>query len=519
MALVWKASGIPSLRLSALSATLNLCQDYEPGQIAAAQIGILSDVEKLLSTSGRQEIQVSLRFLSAVSSKLNDSGQPLSANLISRCIIVIASAPGIDYDQDDFIACMDAFLPIVRDQTVQEVIGKSDHKAAIFDLLENTIIRLSAKSNTTHGKEPPREQNREELEESDEEGDDDDDDYAEDFEEIMDFASELVAIGAEVALHWEFDSPEQLLKDDDIQDLIQVFHYEYHQPWIRERPLLKSRASALMLGNIAQKDWISNALGSQEKLVSTAIEILLDVTLDHELRHATAGLLRNLAAEKTNKTRLSEANIINSVAILLNDSNLELKLAGLRLLQQLLKDSPANCIAFLAGSSADISAFETFQAMIHLNQSAASDGRLKTELGRVLVSLYRTIALNASSVDPDTSYKAANLASTEAISCITALSQHRDPRVISECWIGLTVVSNTKNGAVVVLQTLKEQQNFPKVLREALGQKTGSETPLAQKDKENVLVLVTYLLNLAEPDKNDAKLLKALITENKDVSQ
>src|ERR1700761_8918723 len=138
MLLVLRASHVAKLRLAALSTLLNICQDYEPGQIVAAQKGIVSDLESMLSTLDRPEFHVSLQLLSAIFPKLKETGESMSSNMISRCISNIARAPGINYDQDDFITCMDAMIPILQDQNIQETIARSDHKIAILDLLENT---------------------------------------------------------------------------------------------------------------------------------------------------------------------------------------------------------------------------------------------------------------------------------------------------------------------------------------------------------------------------------------------
>lgn len=468
------------LRLSALSAVLNICQDYEPGQQAAIEVGIFEDLQQILSQHNRMEVQVGMRLLNVLIPKYTEANEELPISLINRAILTTAAAPSVDSDQEDYLTCIEVLLPILQDDKVKQQIGQSDHKLALFDLLENTLIRLHSAITVEDADGP-----------SDDEDDDDDSDGADDPEEIAGYATQIVAIAADVALHWKLDFVANLLDDDDVKDLIQILRVEPKQEWNQDARLFRSRAAALILGNIAQNDEISEVLGTEENLIASAISIISTPSLDAEARHATAGLLGNLAIEKNNKQRLRAAGAMYATNILLTEENVEVQLAGLKLLRQLLRDSPDNCEDFL-NRVTDHSTLNTCKELL---KSKNLDGRLQTEAGRVFVSLLRTTAMNSTT---EVAFDA-ELAQLAAAS-IVSLGTHPDPRVKSECWMALALLSKFDWGAPPILKAFQEEEITPNILEETLSKTPDAENPTAKQDKDNVLVMLNHLIHAAVSD-------------------
>jgi hypothetical protein len=505
----WKATNISSLRLSALSAALNLCQDFVPAQEEAVKLGILDELGSLLSTSGRSEIQVALRLLQAVRPILKDTDKSLSADLISRCIIVATSAPRFDDDQDDFITCLEILMEFLRDPGIQKTIGTGEHKNALLDLLENLVIRITSVAGTTE----------EDKQDAAYLGHSEDDESSDnDIDELADYAAELAGIAGEVACYWTFSPPSLLQTDEDVQDLVQVLQSEWKQPWVRDKRLFTSRAAALMLGNIARTDEICEALGTGETLLTATLDIVRAEGLDLELRHAVAGFLTNLGIEQHNKERLraTGGGVLSSVSALLESTNDDLRLDGLKLLRQVLRDSSENCEEFVSGvRSPCCRAFEEV-----IKTSDDENPRLQTEAGRVLVAISRTIALSGGDTAKlEDRIVKTELGSISAISLILRLSQNPDPRMKSECWIGLALASKTSLGATSVLKALQRfKDDYIETLKLALVQEVPAEYPSAAKDKENILVLVNYLVENAEfSDQAERSRLKELWSKHRNI--
>jgi hypothetical protein len=480
-----------------------------PAQEEAVKLGVLDELGRLLSTSGRSEIQVALRLLQAVRPVLKNTGKTLSADLISRCIVVTSSAPSFDDDQDDFITCMEILMEFLRDPSIQKAIGIGEHKNALLSLLENLVIRLTSISGTTE---------EENKDTSSIDRSEDDQSSEDDIDELADYAAELAGIAGEVSCYWVFSPPSLLLTDEDVQDLVQVLQSEWKQPWIRDKRLFTSRAAALMLGNIAQTDEICEVIGTRETLLTAILDIVKAEAVGVELRHAVAGFLTNLAIEPHNKERLraTGGGVLSSVGALLESRNDYLRLDGLKLLRQVLRDSSQNCEEFV--SSAGSACRKSFEEAV--KSSEDSNPRLQTEAGRTLVAFYRTIALNGADIAKLESLMVkTELGSISAISLMLRLSQNPDPRLKSECWIGLALVSKTSSRATAVLKALQcPKDDYMETLKLALVQEVPAEYPLAAKDKENVLVLVNYLLENAEfSDQAEKSRLKELWSKHRNI--
>lgn len=481
---IWKAVETPTLRLSALSAALNLCQGYEPAQEAVIKQNILPCLEELWPKYDRNMTQVVLRLINIIFPKVKEAETLPPTSLICRLIMATASAPGVGYDQDDFVTCMDALLPILRDCDVQEEIGKSNSKNIIFDLLENTVIRLN--SVTTVPKLDEDSDENPHVQASEDEEDDS-------VEEIVSFATELVAINADIALHWSLDLSTHTLIDEDVQDLIQILKDEFHQDWIKDKRLFRSRAAALMLGNVVQSENIAEVLGKQDGLVGAAVKIIAGGGIDLEVRYGAAGMLRNLAVEKGNKEKFRECGIFDGVRSLLTNTNVELVLAGLKLLRSLLHNSITNCTTFLSSSESENK--QILPSLVAVLDTPA-DPKHQTEAARVVVAIFRTMALQ-SEEEPSITAQL-NILSSHSISSILKLTTNPDPRLKSEAYMTLALLSRSPSGAKSVYSALKTHSEFLGMFKEALERKDDEKGSMAGKDRENVLAMSGFLLRFVE---------------------
>jgi hypothetical protein len=413
-------------------------------------------------------------------------------NFLTQSFIVISNAPGATSSQDDFLGCLDSFLPILRNEDIQGILAKNFTQCS--NLLENCILRLTGRKRLRSKDTPVTEAEEEELET-----------VIAEIAELSTHADELVGILAAVAFLIPFESTADLLNSEDVHDMIRWLSDEWKSD---TTPLTNrdsehinfARAGALVLGNVAKQEWIVKALMETTKIVSAAVDAILG-TEDRELLDGSAGLLHNMAIPSTSKVEMQKAGVFGCVSKLLitkkdDQPDAAVCTSGLRLLRVLLLDSPENCNWFLTNPQ-EATTLENFKLLIQIEDKR--DARIRNEAGRALVALLRSLQATATLNVPsrlESDYTTELMFQTPgAIDAILSLTSHPDPRNKSQGWMGLAVVSRMKTGGAQVRKCFaRAAKEVPTQFEELLKEKTSPDRPMLDKDKDNALVLMANIM-------------------------
>lgn len=408
-----------------------------------------------------------------------------------QSILAITNAPGATTSQDEFLTCLDALMPILQVEEIQAILAKDI--SGCLNLLENCIIRLTGRKRLCSTGLPSIQKleiNRQHDEEEAEV-----DDIELEIGELSSHADALVGILAAASFHMNFVDANELLASEEVQDMIRWLSEEWKSGNLDTmgkdgEHIRFARAGALVLGNIATQEWIVNTLVKTNQVVPAAVDAISG-SEDRELLSAAAGLLHNLAIPSTSKPVMQKAGAFRSAAKLLSmkrdgKPDVEVCIAGLKLLRVLLLDSLGNCTSFLVGEDTDAQV-----SLVNLLQNKyLTDARVMTEAGRALVALHRS--LRASIIDRET---VPILQILESVTAISSLISHPDPRNKSQGWMGLALISRDGQGAKEVYKCLTTSKTgIVDSFKVLLMQKESADQPLLEKDKENALVLLANLM-------------------------
>jgi hypothetical protein len=482
-------AGFEELRVAALSAVLNLCQDYEPGPLELVHLDskIALRFSLFLRNPKRQTIHIVFNLLAIVLPVLDTEKTTRIdyVNLLAESIMVIMDAPGATSSQDDFINCMDSFIPVLRNEFVQDILSKDMSQCS--NLMENCILRLTGLKRLRVKNSPA--------------SDEGEDDIEDEIVELGTYADELVGILASIAFSATFKSTTDLLSNDDVQDMIRWLSEEWNTEGAgftkRDSEHIRfARAGALVLGNIATQEWIVKDLLQTNKVVPAAVDAIMG-TEDRELLNAASGLLHNLAIPSSSKEVMQKTGTFKCVTKLLSSKkddkpDVEVCISGLKLLRVLLLDSRANVNYFFL--SEDPAAQK---ALIKLLQDkGVTDARIRTETGRALVAMHRSLAGPRLPTESAQDYDATPLYQIpEATAAIVSLITHPDPRNKSQGWMGLALVSKTRNGAKAVQNGFNTSgEELTTQVEELLAEKDSPDRPMLSKDKDNALVVVANMM-------------------------
>jgi hypothetical protein len=425
----------------------------------------------------------------------------------------------MQYDQDDYLTCMELLLPVLKDEGVQKRTAESDEKLLIFDLLIYHRYRLTNIKSLPPPPAPPVKKSSTISAQDDQVEDEDAPNPEETIEEtigeLTGHVTTLITINADSTSFWAYPTADSVINDSDITDLIQVLTTSLQPSSFKGIPQYERHAAVLMLGNIAMSDMTAGALGSIAGLTNGIVTILSRTGGDEdvELLHSTLGLARNLVVQKDNKTRLADAGIFKGLDKLLVHNRVEVKVAAQKLLGGLLRDSLQNSQFFLSTDGQSLR-----DALSKISESEKDNGLVQTETGRIWVAVLRTLALHPVS-EPSTSPDAANPLPPidgAALSAVFGLARHPNPRLKTEAWLGLALASKYPPGADAVVKLAKEEKDFETLLTKTLEGKTDKEgegeAVMAAKDAENGLVLLNHVLtNASDLDRDLREKCKELL--------
>ncbi|KAJ0422547.1 armadillo-type protein [Aspergillus carlsbadensis] len=283
--------------------------------------------------------------------------------------------------------------------------------------------------------------------------------------------------------------------------------------------------ACVMLGNLARSDEVCVAMVRDLKIHVELIAVL-NSNARGAVLHSALGFLKNLAIASDNREYLVESGIIPAISRLWDYETVpQVQLAATSIARQLINSSVENISRLLQPVNATPSSVnnttsstdkdgddsqQTYISLLLALFTKADSTPIKTEIGRIVASLCRTLVPKSSSSEQEDRNDALLLDgllirhSGIALPLGAMITQTQWPVVRSEGWFALALMASTKAGAEAVVYCLGEIDGFA-LIEQALGAgkpgEADSEMERVQwrKDRDNIVVLVQKLLR-NEPD-------------------
>ncbi|KAF9892374.1 hypothetical protein FE257_002151 [Aspergillus nanangensis] len=259
--------------------------------------------------------------------------------------------------------------------------------------------------------------------------------------------------------------------------------------------------SCVMLGNLARSDDVCMMMVQDLKVHEELISIL-ESDARGAVLHAALGFLKNLAIAGDNKRSLGDAGIIPAISRLWAYETIpQVQFAATSIARQLIISSAENITRLLETLPSDPE--QTYLSLLLSLSSKTDSTPIKTEIGRIVASICRTLIPKARNDDR---------AAQKLLKCLLDLhkdvahplgamiSQTQWPVVKSEGWFALALMASTEDGAVAVLDCLQKLNLLPLIQETLQGDvpDTADEAGRQQtiKDRDNIIVLTQELLKL-----------------------
>lgn len=271
--------------------------------------------------------------------------------------------------------------------------------------------------------------------------------------------------------------------------------------------------SAVMLGNVAREDSICEAMVNNYAIHLLLIKILRNGDSRGPLLHAALGFLKNLAVFNGNKELLGRSGIIQTISPLLGQESVpQVRYLAASLTRQMISTSLSNVSFLLESLSPDENSPASNRTHLSrlLSLFSKTDSKpIKTEVGRAVAAVCRTIGQGSQSGDEATAKFATHLAErfymlhkemTKPL--MEMLTQKEWPVVQSEGWFALALMASSSQGSFVagecvntgfVFQALQEliTSELPSTVDDQQALKVREQRI---KDRSNGIVLVNGLL-------------------------
>jgi hypothetical protein len=546
MELIWETTSNDSLRLAALSTVVNLCRDFPPAQKHAVNsLDLLnSRLPVAMETRSRPEIQICLDIMSILLPVQIKLEKDVSEKLIVRACMETLRAPGIRFDQDDFITCMETLLPLLEEEKILKMFSNGEMREFTLSIFEACNTRLSGRmrelkaANSIVGDEATKQALELQNLEIDE-GEESDESEEDEIPRLIVVLERAILFCSSAATFWTVNV-ENLASDEEFTWLVNWIAGSWKKDYLLD-PVTgavspESRCAALMLGNLITSDKVAEEFTRYKdgEMVNAAIEIQQEIK-EAALRDAAAGLLCNLAVAKENKRFIKERGGFDAVSALLamveskdskREENMILGLAGVKLLRRLLRDSKDNCLEFLDVGTQNGALIDKFILAVEASSPSASPSasipgsqiipKLQTEVGRLVIDLLRTLnttnnATTSSAVQPEQHHSTLQkLLDNPLITVLLLLlTNHPDLSIRSQSFMGLalytkypfaasqlweTIQSETApTSPVLILLAAESDEKVDKILESDA--ESGKDNPFASKqDRQNVGVMIGYLL-------------------------
>ncbi|KAL8687686.1 MAG: hypothetical protein Q9218_006210 [Villophora microphyllina] len=287
--------------------------------------------------------------------------------------------------------------------------------------------------------------------------------------------------------------------------------------------------ACLTLGNLARSDAVCRDMVSRLGLHENLLEILRDQS-NVQTSYAALGFLRNLALPAENKPIIGSQGAVSIISdFWITDVTPQVQHASVGLLRQLLNGSIGNVRWLLESLSSDQDspAYEkTYLSLLLLLYGRTDDVATRIEIGRTVATICRCISSSSQGFPPESTsailHRLYGIHADIARPLAMMISQSRLPVIRSEGWFALALMARSREGSAAVSDVFQQLETFGILVSTITGQSTnGSGVPagtightrddsgsssgssgnrseqereMAEKDRENALVLVNELL-------------------------
>ncbi|KAF2097862.1 hypothetical protein NA57DRAFT_57040 [Rhizodiscina lignyota] len=293
------------------------------------------------------------------------------------------------------------------------------------------------------------------------------------------------------------------------------------------------RCGCFLLGNTALADEVTIHMAQKTTALKGAREIIRNKSYDRETRHAAAGLLRHLARPAENRDLLLASGIITDCQRLIDDDDLQVAFAGLRVMRQMAQNHLPTCQRLLAPSSTIdwVNLATVTERCSRFDVESPFATNAVAECARLVVAVARCIVKPGpceDASDVQQFFETGHLLNT----VIGSARYSEIPFIKSDCWFGLALIASCEKSGEVMSQAFaanqlieaiekfstpavsdtgggtgstnellllpevtEERQPVPsQVLPAQAHPAQGPSQPPPNKDRENVLFLIQHVL-------------------------
>jgi hypothetical protein len=262
--------------------------------------------------------------------------------------------------------------------------------------------------------------------------------------------------------------------------------------------------ACVMLGNLARSDEVCQVMIERLNIHKSLIA-MLKRDVRGSILHASLGFLKNLAIAGGNRTNLGDAGIIPIVShIWTLDSMPQVQLAAVSLIRLVIAASFENISRLLDPLSPDPDSpahLRTYLSLL-LSLFGKTDAvPIKTEIGRLIASICRTLIPRAREEDHDAESLLEHLFSLheDVYRPVEAMViQTEWPVVRSEGWFALALMASDARGSSAVTDCIHSIDVY-RLLEDSLSGEASSpasegESLQRSKDKDNMIILIKEVL-------------------------
>ncbi|KAF4162871.1 hypothetical protein CNMCM6936_001456 [Aspergillus lentulus] len=262
--------------------------------------------------------------------------------------------------------------------------------------------------------------------------------------------------------------------------------------------------SCVMLGNLARSDGVCEAMVRKMNIHTLLISILRSDARGAVL-HSAIGILKNLAIAGDNRQYLGNAGIIPAVSRLWGYETVpQVQFAATSIVRQVIISSIANISRLLelapTGEDSSTSQQTYLSSLLSLCEKTDSTP-IKTEVGRIVASICRTIVPKSREADSEASTLLERLFTMHegvALPLGAMIAQSQWLVVRSEGWFALALMASSKHGTAAVIDCLQKLDLYP-LLEETMSRPVcdsanEADKLKAAKDRDNIVVLIQELL-------------------------
>ncbi|GAM33289.1 hypothetical protein TCE0_003f00084 [Talaromyces pinophilus] len=284
------------------------------------------------------------------------------------------------------------------------------------------------------------------------------------------------------------------------------------QSWLIRRQETLQICACVVLGNVARTDEICQLMIDQLNIHRALIHNLNNNTIGGVL-HASLGFLKNLSIAESNREKLGDADIIPAISkIWTYDTVPQVQLAATSVTRLVIASNVKNISRLLTSLSSDPDSpahLRTYLSMLLSLCSRTDTAPIKTEIGRTICSICRTLLSRkkAADVDDETSTlldRLFDLHKDIARPVGAMITQTEWPVVRSEGWFALALMASHDKGCPAVVDCLIDTDIYTQVEKSldvtddesaATGAAATSEQLQRKGDRDNLVIMVKELLS------------------------